>query len=64
MKGTSPGRRKKPQLEIRKLQMRKLTRKGKDNMKVENQRLTNIISKIAGIRIEQDKYRTWKMHLN
>ena len=35
----------KPQLETRILQMKKLTGKGKDNIKVGNHPLTNMISK-------------------
>ena len=37
----------KPQLETRIIQMEKLTGKGKDNMKVGNHPLTNMISKLA-----------------
>ena len=43
--------------------MRKLTGREKDNIKVENHLLTNIISKLAGIRRAEDKGRTLKMHL-
>ena len=53
---------KKPQLETRKLQMRKLIGKDKDNIQVENHPLTNIISKLA-CRKRENKCRTLKMHL-
>ena len=43
--------------------MRKLTGKDKDNIKVENHPLTNMISKLASMRRGEDKYRTLKMHL-
>ena len=52
---------KKSQLETRKFQMRKFTDKDKDNIKVENHQLTNMISKIANMK--KDKCRTLKMHL-
>ena len=42
--------------------MRKLTGKNKDNIKVENHALSNMILKLASIRWE-DKCRTLKMHL-
>ena len=43
--------------------MRKLTGKDKDNIKVENHPLTNMISKLAGMRRGEDKCRKIKMHL-
>ena len=42
--------------------MGELTGKGKDNIKVGNQRLPNMISKLASMSRE-DKCRTLKMHL-
>ena len=38
--------------------MKKLTGKGKDNIKVGNHPLTNMISKLASMRIGEDKCRT------
>ena len=43
--------------------MKKLTGKGKDNIKVGNHPLTNMISKLASMRRGEDKCRTLKMHL-
>ena len=43
--------------------MRKLTGKGKDNIKVENHPLTNVISKLARMRRGDDRCRKLKMHL-
>ena len=43
--------------------MKKLTGKGKDNLKVVNHPLTNMISKLASMRRGEDKCRTLKMHL-
>ena len=43
--------------------MGELTGKGKDNIKVGNQRLVNMISKLASMRIGEGKCRTLKMHL-
>ena len=42
--------------------MRKLTSKDKDNIKVENHPLTNMVTKLARMRRE-DKCRTLKIHL-
>ena len=53
----------KPQLETRKFQMRKLTGKDKDNIKVENYPLTSMILKLASMRGGENKCRTLKMHL-
>ena len=53
----------KPQLEIRILKVKKLTGKGKDNLKVGYQPLTNMISKLASMRCGEYKCRTLKMHL-
>ena len=44
-----------------KLQMRKLTGKDKDNIKVENHLLTNMISKLESMRSREDKGRTLRM---
>ena len=43
--------------------MRKLSGKDKDNIKVENHPLTNMISKLASMRKAEDRCRTLKMHL-
>ena len=43
--------------------MKKLTGKGKNNLKVGNHPLTNTISKLASVRRGEDKCRTLKMHL-
>ena len=43
--------------------MKKLTGKGKDNIKVGNHPLTNMISKSASMTRGEDKCRTLKMHL-
>ena len=43
--------------------MKKLTGKGKDDIKVENHTLTNMISKVASMRRGEDKRRTLKTHL-
>ena len=43
--------------------MKKLTGKGKDNIKIGNHLLTNIISKLASMRRGEDKGRTLIMHL-
>ena len=51
----------KPQFEKRILN-EKLTGKGKDNLKLGNHLLTNMISKLASMRRE-DKCRTLKIHL-
>ena len=42
--------------------MRKLTGKDKDNIKVENHPLTNMLSNLAGMRRGDNKCRTLKMH--
>ena len=42
--------------------MRKLTGKDKDDIKVEKHPLTNMISKLAGMRRGEDKCRTLKVH--
>lgn len=42
--------------------MRKLTCKGKNNIKVENHSLTNMISKLASMRKGKEKCRTLKIH--
>ena len=42
--------------------MKKLTGKGKDNIKVGNHPLTNMISKLADMRRGEDKCRTLKIH--
>ena len=43
--------------------MRKLTGKGKDNIKAGKHPSTNMASKLASMRRGKDKYRTLKMHL-
>ena len=43
--------------------MKKLTGKGKDNIKIGNHLLTNIISKLASMRRGEDKCRTLKTPL-
>ena len=43
--------------------MKKLTGNGKDNLKVGNHPLTNMISKLASMRRGEDKCRMLKMHL-
>ena len=43
--------------------MREITGKGKDNIKVGNNPLTNRISKLGSMRRGQDKYRTLKITL-
>ena len=43
--------------------MKKLTGKGKDNLKVGNHPFTNMVSKLASMRGGEDKCRTLKMHL-
>ena len=43
--------------------MKNLTGKGKDDTKVENHPMTNMISKVASMEREEDKYRTLKMLL-
>ena len=52
-----------PQPEIRKLQMGKLTSKGKHKIKVGNNAKTNMISKPAIVRRGEHKCRIMKMHL-
>ena len=42
--------------------MRKLTGKDENNKKIENHPLTNMISKLAGMRRGDDKCRTLKMN--
>ena len=43
--------------------MKKLTGKGKDNLKVGNHPVANRISKLASMRRGEDKCRTVKIHL-
>ena len=62
-KETSLSRKGKPQLETRIRKMKKLTGNGKDNLKVGNHPLTNMISKLASMRRGEDKCRMLKMHL-
>ena len=50
-------------LQLRKLQMKKPTGKGKDNIKVENHPFINMISKLASMTTGWDKYGTLKMCL-
>ena len=54
---------KRPQLEIRKLQMEKLTDKGKHTVKAGSHLHTNMISKPATVRRGEHKCRILKMHL-
>ena len=55
---------KSPQLEIRKLQTRKLTSKVKPKVKVENHPHTNMISKPTTVRRGEYKCRILEMHGN
>ena len=61
-KGNSLGRKEKATIRNKKVSMRKFISKDKDDIKVENNPLTNMISKLAVMRRE-DKCETLKMHL-